>query len=345
MRENDGAGPGFDAVRLALALSVVLWHSRQISYGRGTIWLPVYMIVPAFFALSGFLVAGSMVRVKNVFVFLALRGLRILPALMVEITLSALILGPLVTSLPLARYVADPEFAHYFTNVVGIIRYRLPGVFVDNPLPGIVNGQLWTVPGELHCYIALAILMVTRMATKSWLMMGVFVVLATAECLTSLLPRHHYTSSVLNSQEMLVLCFLCGNVAYLWRDHIVWDGRVFVLAIAVFFLTGAYAPTLAFLFGTVGACYFVVYLGLCRLPRPGGGDYSYGIYLYSFPLQQAVAYVFPALREWYFNLLLAGPLVVLFAMLSWHNVEKPALRIKRLFVGKQRQQPALRATP
>lgn len=221
LQRNRGLGPGFDFLRLALALSVVLFHSFQLTYGRswsaGIFEPAVLLIVPAFFALSGFLVAGSMVRVRSVRTFIAFRALRIAPALAVEITLSALILGPLVTTLSLAGYVSDPQFAIYFTNVLGWIHYHLPGVFLGNPLGGIVNGQLWTVPSELHCYILLAVLMVLRIATRPVLMLAVFVVLASAESATALLPGHHYDVRVLNSQEMLVLCFLCGNVFFLWR--------------------------------------------------------------------------------------------------------------------------------
>ena len=164
MQQHRGVGPGFDFMRLALALSVVMFHCFQVSYGRnwsaGLFEAPIMLIVPAFFALSGFLVTGSMVRNNSVKNFLLFRALRIIPALGAEIALSALVLGPLITSVPLSAYFTDPMFAHYFTNLVGVMRYTLPGVFLDNPLAGIVNGQLWTVPSELHCYIALAIAMI-----------------------------------------------------------------------------------------------------------------------------------------------------------------------------------------
>jgi peptidoglycan/LPS O-acetylase OafA/YrhL len=339
LRKHRGVGPGFDAVRLFLAAMVLLWHTRQLSYGRGTVWLPVYMLVPAFFALSGFLVAGSMERVGRVGPFLALRVLRIVPALAVEVCLSALILGPLTTSVTLPYYFTDPLFAKYFTNVLGIIRYQLPGVFRDNPLPGVVNGQLWTVPAELRCYAALALLMLGGIATRRWLMLGAFVGLATAECLTALLPLHHYTPGVMNAQEMLILCFLCGSVFFLWRDMIPWHPALFLAAVAVYFGVGAYVPALTFLAGAVAVCYAVVFAGTCRIPRIPvlmRGDYSYGLYLYAFPIQQAVAWALPGARQWYVSLLVAGPAALCCAMLSWHFVEKPALRLKRHLVPDRR---------
>lgn len=55
------------------------------------------------------------------------------------------------------------------------------------------------------------------------------------------------------------------------------------------------------------------------------GDYSYGIYLYGFPIQQTIAMV-PALREWYLSLAIAWPAAFSLAFLSWHFVEKPVGR-------------------
>jgi peptidoglycan/LPS O-acetylase OafA/YrhL len=66
-----------------------------------------------FFALSGFLVTGSAIRTRSVRTFLTFRFLRIFPALATEVTLSAVILGPLLTTLPLKDYVSD----HHFWNI------------------------------------------------------------------------------------------------------------------------------------------------------------------------------------------------------------------------------------
>ena len=103
-----------------------------------------------FFALSGFLVASSLERCKTLFTFLGLRAIRILPALAVEIFISALIIGPLFTTEPAKAYFAAPEFHDYFLNILGDIHYHLPGVFAANPSDA-VNGQLWTVPYEMIC--------------------------------------------------------------------------------------------------------------------------------------------------------------------------------------------------
>ena len=95
---------GFDYLRVGLALAVLCFHVIYVSNHALSGWLwrswfaPFYLgVLPAFFVLSGFLVSGSLFR-NSVPQFLSLRALRIFPALAVEITLSALVLGLLVTA-------------------------------------------------------------------------------------------------------------------------------------------------------------------------------------------------------------------------------------------------------
>src|SRR5262249_49082197 len=90
---------GFDYLRLGLAVSIIAWHGVVVCYGyasEANLWLgPIgplgWFLVPSFFALSGFLVMGSLYR-NDLLSFLALRGLRIFPALAVELLLSAFII-------------------------------------------------------------------------------------------------------------------------------------------------------------------------------------------------------------------------------------------------------------
>lgn len=97
---NKGVGPGFDFMRLFLAFAVIAWHSVPITQGSAEAlktepwWILVYAVVPVFFALSGFLVTGSALRL-SVGPFVASRALRILPALFVDTAISILLYCPL----------------------------------------------------------------------------------------------------------------------------------------------------------------------------------------------------------------------------------------------------------
>jgi peptidoglycan/LPS O-acetylase OafA/YrhL len=115
---TDGRPSGFDYLRLWLAISVVFIHCPTTTNGADPFVdtpLNAYVraILPMFFALSGFLVAGSLERCKTLLGFLGLRVIRIYPALAVEVVLSAFLIGALVTTYPWSRYYSDPLFLLY----------------------------------------------------------------------------------------------------------------------------------------------------------------------------------------------------------------------------------------
>ena len=122
--------------------------------------------LPMFFALSGFLVTGSALRTKRLLPFLGLRVLRLLPALFVEVTLSAIVLGGIFTTLPLLTYYTSEGFLTYFLNILGDVHFYLPGVFEKTSQSSVVNGNLWTLPWELYCYILLSVIILSTMLNR-----------------------------------------------------------------------------------------------------------------------------------------------------------------------------------
>jgi len=335
LTETRGRPSGFDYLRLILALAVVLLHIPTINFGTeyvkeiGTsLFRPIFAIVlPMFFALSGFLVAGSLFRSKSLVEFLSLRVLRIVPALAVEVLLCALILGTLFTTLPLSEYFADPRFHVYFLNIVGDIHYLLPGVFESNPHPATVNEQLWTVPWELRCYIALALLSIFRIARNRYLLLAAvagFHVLVLIRYIIKL-PDPWVSVHGLAMLE----AFLVGVVFYAFADKISLRKDLFIVSLIATFvlLSVPYGDYLV----SIPSTYATVYLGLLNPPRNRialSGDYSYGIYLYGFAIQQAIAAAFPSLRGWWIDVVLALPLILAVAAFSWWIIERPTLRLR-----------------
>jgi peptidoglycan/LPS O-acetylase OafA/YrhL len=346
MRDNLGAGPGFDTMRLTLALAIFCSHSWFTSQGDdGSLWRtplrPVLLaMVPMFFGLSGFLVTGSAIRTGSLQVFMTFRILRIVPALATEVVLSALILGPFLTVVPLHEYFSSLQFYEYFGNIVGRIRFVLPGMFLHNPLPYFVNINLWTLLPEFICYNVMAGLIISGLLRRVGILTIGLIVLTVAAIVTNVF----YEISEQNGGYNIYLWyvpfyyFLVGIAAFCWRDRIPVDARLFGAA-----LIASYAlmirPGLAFV-ATVPVMYCVLYLGMQRWPRIKlieNGDYSYGVYLYGFPIQQTLVYLFPFFRDWWFLLFaVAAPITLAFAMFSWHVVEKPTLSLKRFVLGKER---------
>lgn len=169
LNANGGIGPGFDALQLLLSVWVFVLHAIAVCSGAefaGEFAAnPLHRIVitpvlPMFFLVSGYLVTGSAIRTST---FLLFRALRIAPALIVEVTLSALILGPSLTERTLFEYFSDPLFFRYFLNIVGSVQLFLPGLFAHNPIRGVVNANLWTLKPEFYCYLFISLLIVSRL--------------------------------------------------------------------------------------------------------------------------------------------------------------------------------------
>jgi len=358
MRANEGVGPGFDTIRLGLALAIFGSHSFFASQGdNGFLWgtpaRPFLMaMVPMFFGLSGFLVTGSALRSASLQAFLTFRILRILPALVTEVTLSALILGPLLTAVSWHDYFTNREFLEYFGNIIGKIRFVLPGMFLDNPMPGIVNINLWTLKPEFTCYVIMAAMILTGVIKKGNLLtLSVIAVLIGS----AIINNSHNISENSNGGSnpyipyVAVLYFMLGAIAFHVRDHIRLDAKLFgfsAIMAYVLMLHPGYAFSAA-----IPAMYCMLYIGMLKFPRTRlieSGDYSYGIYLYGFPIQQTLVHLFPIFREWWPLLFLVGaPLTFAFAAVSWHFIEKPTLSLKRLVARRtnvaKRPAPAILA--
>ncbi len=381
-----GFGQGFDFLRVTLAISVVAWHTRYVVAGNlpgsvdadrtWLVWFPGYGILVMFFALSGFLIAGSALRLslKN---FLVNRGMRIIPALAVEIMLSMLILGPLLTALPLSAYFADLHTWRYLTNIAGLINYFLPGVFTHNPAPE-VNSSLWTVPFEYACYAVMAMFMVFGSLRKpAWIVAGAVALVATGLAIQftghsapeqfvagasdnhgifgAIAGKIFSTTPFLGRGSRLLVAFMLGIAAYLYRDRLPYDRRLFAACIALC-LAAALAgpapwmtPPLLNAMVCPALVYITAWLGVSNLPKLplfSRGDYSYGIYLYGFPVQQTVWLLFPYLPP-LAQFIASVALVTGFAAFSWHAIEKPILkwRHKFSFVARERLAPAEGAAP
>jgi peptidoglycan/LPS O-acetylase OafA/YrhL len=282
-----------------------------------------------FFALSGFLVAMSLERSKSIVEFFYLRALRIMPALTLEVALSALVLGPLLTTLTLGAYFHNHLFFSYLDNIVGWIHFHLPGVFVHNPYPGVVNGSLWTVPFELECYLLLGVFAVLGLSRHRVLCLMAFFVVCAMVFIRSA-PVAGPVQLMAISGKTLVLFFLAGFVLNQWRDVVAYSWK---LAVAAFVLSVVLMNNKTLLYLTpLPIAYMTVYLGLMRpkkIPVVMAGDYSYGVYLYAFPIQQTVAATIS--HVWYIQMPVALVLIGLFAAFSWHCVEKPLQGYKRAF--------------
>jgi peptidoglycan/LPS O-acetylase OafA/YrhL len=291
---NKGIGPGFDALRVILSISILCFHSASIAGERGDpaagpAGYVAALLVPAFFAVSGFLVIASAIRVGSLATFLTFRGLRILPALFTEVVITAMIVGPLATKLNWFSYFTDPEFFAYFRNLIGNVHFNLPGVFSDNPMKA-VNASLWTIRPEIVCYLALALILLAQLHKSTTFFAGLTCALFAAMVTLSMMQSSGPWGMTFAAQAKYFFYFIAGNLAYHLRYRIPFNLTLLAFA-AVASIVLLQSPGWEIL-AAFPLVYCTVFAGLVPLPMFGifsRGDYSYGIYLFAYPIQQLVA--------------------------------------------------------
>lgn len=328
---------GFDYLRIGLAIAVVMHHSLVVTDQPLTEWLWTYWprgflatLLPAFFALSGFLVAGSLIKRASIPAFIAMRVLRVVPALAVEVLLSALIIGALMTHLPLSEYFASPLFWKYFLNIVGHVQYVLPGMFESNPFPDVINQSLWTIPYELDSYAWLVFLSLFGFVRNRRMLVAVIALLMALGTIWLFVRfKPEWQQNPVDGRA-LVVAFLAGIALQYFGDKIRLNGWV---ALAAFLVGGLLLldVRLSFL-GVIPVAYTTVYLGLLNPPRRTWlltGDYSYGLYLFAFPIQQMQVALMPAYASWSYNVTIALVAGLGYAACSWWLVERPVLSRKK----------------
>ncbi len=334
MRHNN-----FDALRLVAASAVVFSHAFLIAEGSEAheplIWLTGRQCILGlvgvfvFFTISGFLVTESYERTGEPLRYLAKRALRIFPGLFVALTLSAFVLAPMVTTLPLVEYLRRTEPYGYVVGntMLNLTVHELPGVLlVNNPVGLEINGSLWTLRYEFMMYLLVLVLGVLRLL--DWrVLLALF--------LFGLACQHWEALGIFGTWGWLLAFFVAGMLLYKLRDTRLFDGRIALLA-ALGLVASVPLREFIQLFALFGG-YLTIYLALNpRLPALRAtrfGDLSYGLYVYGWPVEMAVIYASGGHLAWWQLFLIAWPLAAGVAWLSWRYVEEPMLRLKPDRIG------------
>lgn len=326
-RENN-----FGALRWLAALAVILAHAyglRQESglYQRLTGHDLGWSAVVVFFTLSGFLICRSAER-RGPVAFWKARLLRIFPGLLVCTTLTAAALAA-VTTLPLADYAVAPRTLHFVlgTGMLVSTEYGLPGVFAEHPVTQ-ANGSLWTLRYEILCY-ALIFGLVAAARHLRWplaRMLPVCIIL----CIVGRAVLPAIGGAPVQATNLLELFLpFCIGAWFAASGAPAPRPALVALAVAAAVVLaptplGVPAAAAAIALATLAAAFWknAALRAASRLP-----DYSYGIYIYAFPIQQVVLGLAPGAHP-LLQALASAVLVIGPAALSWHLVEKPALNLK-----------------
>jgi peptidoglycan/LPS O-acetylase OafA/YrhL len=354
-------GNAFNFMRLCFAFAVLVWHTEILGYGKpglpGGIRIDLGSLsVCGFFALSGFLICRS-ARRSHPLRYWWHRTLRIFPGYWVCLVVTAFVIAPLLWlhqhgSIHGFRSAPNGPVGYLLSNwTTASIQGNIAGLLAHQPYPLWFNGSLWTLPYELMCYLvvgALALVAVLRAARP--------VVLVLTAGMHSVLI-HDYVNAAhpligqpaalrfpffgpMLPRYLLIFgtVFMLGAVAELYRDRIPLNDVLGVTAAVLVVGSIAYqwvvVGTSEVLYAALllPYAYLLLWLGV-RIPgvlrRIGRrNDYSYGVYIYAFVIQQSLAALGAPKLGLLGYLLLSAACTFAFAFASWHLVEKRALRLK-----------------
>ncbi len=333
--DTGGRHNNFNLVRFVAAVMVIYGHMAHL------LLAPVPTIfgqevstiaVKIFFVISGFLITESFLRDENIIRYGIRRFFRIMPGLIFITLLSVFIVGPLLTRFSTGDYFSNPSTYQYLRNGLLHPVYNLPGVFETNPYPNAVNGSLWSLPVEVAMYLLLPIVLVVFRKLK---IMKIGVALTGVAFLVFNIWRLKYApdlrfvfwGSNWIDGTMLVPYFFAGSLFSFpeFRRLLNLQWGIALAAVAAM-LNMNYVKSEILLF--IVLPYFILSFSLASRPVFGRwfekNDYSYGMYLYGFLVQQTLIFLLGAER---FSLLpytiLSTVVTLVFAALSWHLVERP----------------------
>ena len=358
---TSGRDNNFNLIRIIAALLVLISHAFALSIGTGDAE-PLRagygmtlgtIAVDIFFITSGFLVTASLLNRKSAVEFVWARMLRVLPALWVMLVVTALIVSPVLSTEPLSNYFTSHELYSYLAKCATLIRgvaFELPGMFEHNPYRLAVNGSLWTLPIEIKMYLILVSIWLflkpmaeNRVMVFQWvvistvLLAGVYIFVKYFYCL---LPNSSCQLPTIlefraNIQFIgLYYMFFTGGTFYILRDYILLKRNIFI-AILIVNLLAFGSRHLFFATYMLSLPYLLFYLAYV----PKGfirkynnlGDYSYGIYIYAFFVEQTVADLLRPVTPLQM-IAISIPVTLMLAFFSWHFLESRALKLKNTYV-------------
>jgi len=345
----------FDFIRFVLASAVILCHSYAICYGYEKflktepfmVWSRQQIsigsvVVDFFFIISGFLIVKSYETSASVTDYLKKRVLRIYPGFVVALLISYLVFGFLGSGwqLDLSGYKEYFSYLHKKKELVHIATLQWPFQrvwFKGLPEPGL-NDSVWTIQFEFVCY-----LLVPLFALLGFFKKRVFFVIAFVlayfilffQLKGYILPFKNTNNLFLENpyyHPRFITYFLAGSSVYFYRDKIIRSHILAAVAFVLIALSFAWIKCVDQVLPIAGAylLFYLTYHPGVRLSNfAKHGDFSYGVYLYGWPVQALIMYYFKDHLNPFLLFITSLPVAILFAFCSWHLVERPFLKLKK----------------
>ena len=332
----------YDFLRVFAALSITFFHSFalldqlkleplfRLTNGRINF---SFIGLNIFFCISGYLIAKSATTSPTVLNYLWKRLLRIQPLLILTCLLTVFLLGPLFTNLTFPDFFLNSKTWTYFRNILPVfgIQFSLPGVFLKNIGESGVNGSLWTLIVEERLYLLMTLLFLFKKQNSWYITFYVLFINAVY------LYNHFFYSGEMiplmdTSAFYYSLVFLNSAVLFILKVNLSKSVYPIILFSSIIIIFGIIFQNSNFLFLFSFPFLINSIAQIKGIINHAGkyGDFTYGIYVFSFPVQQMLISKGIGISNPYLLFIISCAIVIPMAIASWHLLEKKFLRMKKV---------------
>jgi peptidoglycan/LPS O-acetylase OafA/YrhL len=340
MQQNERGHNNYDFLRVFAALSITFTHSYNLlKQDEDEVLMSLtnqkinfsFIGLCIFFSISGYLIAKSAITSASFKNYLWKRFLRIQPLLVVVCILSVFIVGPIFTSLNKVDYFKNINTYTYFRNIMPLfgIQFGLPEVFNNNIAEPGINGSMWTLVVEERLYLIVGLLFLLRKNRKQWFVY--FVGISNIVWLIHNVFFNHNLIEYLNGRHIFyALIFLNASCLYLLNINFTKNLLLFLFGTPLILFLAQFSSLNESIQVLVIPLLVIAIAHIKAVTNHIGkyGDFTYGIYIFSFPAQQILIALNLAnntpLLLFFFTLVIVIPM----AILSWHLLEKKMLLMK-----------------
>lgn len=341
-------------LRSLLAIIVLLSHCYLIYYGTVEEVEPLYLwsgsqltldilAVNFFFVISGFLILKSWESNPAFGQFLKKRILRIYPAFIVVSVLCLFVFAPFGTGdyfKPFgywSMYFDYMDWKSIPLNILYLNEPKAPWVFKNLPIEDSLNKPIWTIKFEFFCYLTIPLLGWVKVFKSKIVCLLLFLIFYGVYVYqyftkTSFFGWKEY--AVIGQPDMIVqfiTFFFAGVILYVFRKDFLRKRAYLYLSLLIVICAIIFNTGLAIVLPIFGS-YILFHLTFARSYSLIGfskwGDFSYSIYLFSWPIQQLVLMYLEKYMDVTLLFILSTSITICFSYLSWHYIEKPSLGLK-----------------
>ncbi len=295
----------FDFLRLFFALMVVYGHSWTYGFGRGSEAFKIHdmygelafggLAVYGFFVISGFLITASILRSNDLREFFTKRFIRIMPGFWTCLFVLTTLIAPILYFInhgQLLEYFSKygvEAYQYFWNNSTLEIKNTSIGDILAKSKVNKLDDPFWSLIFEVRAYILLAIFWAIGVFKNKFLIFIPAAFFWFAYYGVTFVDGYRDWFSIWVG-DWKIAClfsyFFVASAFYVWKDKVAMDWKVFILSISttIYFIDIDKFALVAPFTLTYCILYIATVLPLRNISK-NIGDLSYGVYIYSAPIQ------------------------------------------------------------